>query len=179
MIDKVWIPLTKSIITAVLVALFVASWGIGSIFWKMFGMVLSGVCLVCWLILILPKSKPVNLTRKETTVKLHLASDNGRRLQFADLPVSHDLLREFAQGVLDGASLTEARWCGNGRPFSSRSEFVALRDELIQRRLAAWNNPTCTARGWGLTRSGLAAFRYLSEPPTPTNGKEAKIRSVV
>ena len=172
--DKITIPLLKSIITAVLVALFAAAWFISSVPWKLFFVVLAGMCLVTWLLLIVPKVQPVG---KAKMVRLELSSNNGRRLQFADLPVSHEILVRFAQGVMDGRSLTEASWCGNGNLFSSRSEFVALRDELISRKLAAWNNPSCPARGWGLSRSGLAAFRYLS--PTPENGKEANQQYLV
>ena len=182
--EKVTIPLLKAAISGLLLALFLAAlYGVsqGVTLWRMFWLVLSGCILAQWLILILPKPSPNTLLGeiKETTVRLELASDNGRRLQFADLPVKHETLVRFAQGVLDGQSLTEAAWCGNGNLFSSRSEFVSLRDALISRKLAAWNNPACTARGWGLTRSGLAAFRYLSESPTPDNGKEAKRQYLV
>jgi hypothetical protein len=107
------------------------------------------------------------LEKKETMVRLELASDKGRRLQFAELPVELGTLIRFAKGVVGGTSLTEAAWCGNGEIFSSRSEFVNLRDELIRRNLAAWNNPACPARGWALTRSGLAAFEYLVGSPAP------------
>ncbi len=169
--EKILIPLLKAIISGVLLALFAAAlFGTsqGVTLWRMFWLVLSGCILAPWLILILPKETfdRQRLIPKETTVRIELASDNGRRLQLADLPVDHDTLTRFAQGVLDGASLTEAAWCGNGSLFSSRSDFVALRDALISRKYAAWNNPTCPARGWALTRTGLAAFRYLADPPT-------------
>ena len=168
--DKIVIPGLKAIISGLLISLFIAAlYGVslGVTAWRLFWLILAGFTMLSWLILIIPppKRQLLPISQKETTVRLELASDNGRRLQFADLPVSHDLLIRFAQGVLDGQSLTEAAWCGNGNLFSSRSEFVTLRDALIGRKLASWNNPTCTARGWGLTRSGLAAFRYLSEAP--------------
>ena len=182
MTEKVWIPLAKAAITGILLALFAAAlYGVnqGVTLWRMFWLVLSGCVLAPWLILILPKPAQLPVLKpKETTVRLELASDNGRRLQFADLPVDPDTLTQFAQGVINGASLTEARWCGNGGIFSSRSDFVNLRDALIRRKLAAWNNAGCPARGWVLTRSGLAAFRHLAGSPTPSEGKEAKIRPV-
>jgi hypothetical protein len=176
--DKIVIPLLKAIITGVLFALLGAAFFVGSIPWRVFWLVLVGVCLVSWLAVIIPKPERLPaLEPKETTVRLELASDNGRRLQFADLPVGYDTLVIFAQGVINGQSLTEAAWCGNGGIFT-RAEFVSLRDALIARKLAAWNNPGCPARGWVLTRSGMAAFQYLAGAPTPDNGREAKIRSL-
>jgi len=51
----------KSIITAVLVALFASAWFIGSIPWKLFFVVFSGFCLLSWLLMIVPKfDKPKN-----------------------------------------------------------------------------------------------------------------------
>jgi hypothetical protein len=179
--DKIVIPLLKAAISGLLLALFVAAlYGVsqGVTLWRMFWLVLSGCILAPWLILILPRPERLPVLKpKETTVRLELASDNGRRLQFADLPVGYDTLTQFAQGVIHGQSLTEAAWCGNGGIFT-RAEFVALRDALIGRKLAAWNNPTCTARGWGLTRSGLAAFEYLAGPPTPNSESEVKMQGV-
>jgi hypothetical protein len=54
MTEKVWIPLTKSLITALLVLAFAASWFIPAVMWKLVFGGISGISLLVWVILIFP-----------------------------------------------------------------------------------------------------------------------------
>jgi hypothetical protein len=92
-------------------------------------------------------------------VRIELVRDEGRSLDFIDLPIDQDRLIPLARGVLAGEkTLSETGTSG----ILTRSEFTALRAELIRRGLAAWNNPHTPARGVSLTRGGQAAFRSFA-----------------
>jgi hypothetical protein len=103
-------------------------------------------------------------------VRIELVRDEGRSLDFIDLPIDQDRLIPLARGVLAGENtLSETGTSG----ILTRSEFTALRSELIRRGLAAWNNPGCAARGIALTRGGQAAFRsfaMMTTSPTLPGG---------
>ena len=102
-------------------------------------------------------------------VRVEIPSNEGRTLQLADLPANLDQLIALGAGLVEGASMTEARWIGRGRPFT-RGEFIALRDELIRRGFARWNSPGTPARGVLPTKKGLAIMRHFASmtvsPPT-------------
>jgi hypothetical protein len=103
-------------------------------------------------------------------IRIEVASEDGRHVEFIDLPASQEQLIRLAEGLLNGATLSEAAWTGAGNIFT-RAEFAQLRNELIRRGLAAWNNPKTPARGATLTPGGQAAMRYfasLSASPSPT-----------
>lgn len=102
------------------------------------------------------------------TVRVEVAQEGGRVVRYLDLPGDPDRLAVLARGVLAGRPLSEATWCGAGRPFS-RGEFADLRAELLRAGLARWRNPQAPAQGVILTPAGRAVLRRLAqgEPPTP------------
>jgi len=101
-------------------------------------------------------------------VRVELASNGGRSVQFLDLPVTLEQLRLLGEGITDGMSFTESVWVGSDRIFS-RGEFVALRDVLIRRGCLEWRSPRDHARGVDLTRGGQALMRHFaSMVETPT-----------
>lgn len=102
-------------------------------------------------------------------VRVELASNDGRSMQFLDLPADRDQLATLGAGIIEGLSFTEAQWTGKGAPFS-RSQFVQLRGEMLRRGLVQWNSPNDNARGVKVTGKGMALCRYfasLSPSPTP------------
>jgi len=99
------------------------------------------------------------------SVRIEMASDNGRHTRYINLPVSPGKLRQLANGLISGKSFTEASWCGSGGIFT-RAEFVQLRDEMLTRGLLELNSPGYPARGYHLTRGGYAAIQYLSQIET-------------
>ena len=108
------------------------------------------------------------------SIRVEVARENG--LDLIDLPVREDQIITLAQGVLSGGSLSEASWTGTGAPFT-RAEFAALRNELIRRGLATWNNPHTPARGFALTAPGRAVMRrFAAMSPTPTPRGVVKTR---
>lgn len=97
----------------------------------------------------------------------------GQQTQIIDLPSDSERLEKLARGLLAGLPLSESQWTG-GRGIFTRSEFSALRGELIRRGLVQWNNSHTTARGAALTASGRAIMRRFagetvrsSPPPAP------------
>jgi len=103
-------------------------------------------------------------------VRVEVIQDNGRRVDFIDLPASQDQLVSLASGLITGIPLSENNWTGSGAPFSKR-EFHSIRDLLIRRGLARWINPRARAQGLELTGSGrsvMRRFASLAAAPTPT-----------
>lgn len=99
------------------------------------------------------------------TVRLEMSINDGNTLRYADLPASLDQLRTLANGVLEGATLSEAAWTPG---LFTRGEFSQLKAALVRRGLAA-NRSRDPARGIQLTRPGEAAFKWLAglgDPPT-------------
>jgi hypothetical protein len=111
------------------------------------------------------ESEPINLP----PLRVELAANEGRSVQFVDLPAEPEQLIQLATGIVEGLSFTEAQWTGTGAPFS-RGQFVRLRSEMIRRGLAAWNSQNDAARGARVTGKGMALCRYfasMNQPPTP------------
>jgi len=94
-------------------------------------------------------------------VRVEILSDYGNRGEFLDLPVEPEQIVALASGIVQGASLTESRWIGRGKPFS-RGEFVSLRDELIRRGLARWVSPGTPSRGVQVSSKGFAVMRCFA-----------------
>ena len=115
--------------------------------------------------------EPAQTNENHEPVKVIIEHDQGRHLQFIDLPAEPGQLTAFADGVLEGRSLSQAAWTGRGQPFS-RSEYDAFRDELIRRGLAQWRSPGEPAQGWELLASGRAVLRHF-ESDTPTTPQKA------
>lgn len=102
-------------------------------------------------------------------LRVELTRDNGRRMDYIDLPGTPDQLRSLAVGLLNGKGTSEAAWTGAGRPFS-RSEYAALRAAMIERGLSSWANPDHHAQGWELTAAGRAILRKVAGDPPPLRG---------
>lgn len=114
---------------------------------------------------------PVDQQPKPEPVKITLSQDNNNRIDYISLPVRTEQLRALADGLASGRRpFSVAAWTGAGAPFS-RSEFEALRDELISRGLARWKNPYSQAQGVELLASGRAVLKHFSSsqasPPPP------------
>lgn len=95
------------------------------------------------------------------TVKLEISANDGRTMQFIDLPADTRQLIQLGQGITEGLSFTEAQWVGRGQPFT-RTEFVRLRSELIKRGFLAWNSDLDPARGVRVTGKGRAVMRQFA-----------------
>jgi len=105
--------------------------------------------------------EPTTTRARPEPVRVEVRQDDGRHVDYIDLPATAEQLITLAQSVLAGGSLSESAWTGSNGIFT-RAEFSALRNELIKRGLASWNNPKTPARGVTLTRGGLAAMRTFA-----------------
>lgn len=97
------------------------------------------------------------------SIRVELAQNDGRQVDFIDLPYP-EKLPALAAGLQQGRTFALSTWTGNGALFS-RAEFEQLRGELLRRGLAEWVNESAPAQGIKLTAAGRAVFRHLS--PTP------------
>lgn len=101
------------------------------------------------------------------TVRVEIAEDDGRRQQFVDLPVGVEKMIRLSRSLVAGSTFSESQWTGAGALFS-RSEFHALRDEMLRRGWIVWKNPSAPAQGLAPTRTGWAVIKYFAEmSPTP------------
>lgn len=180
------VPITQALVTGLFIAAAVGAvvyllnlskpWA-----WALLAFVLTSAG--CWLFL-LRDWRGIVLHRLETItdrdldgdliigapqkVRVEIAEDNGRKMQFVDLPGDPDAIEKLAAGLLAGKALSEGQWTGAGAPFT-RAAFVQLRDELILRGLAEWIVKGSPTRGARLTSRGRAVMRYLSNTPTPSD----------
>lgn len=178
--DKVIIPLLKSAITAVLVALFATSWFIGSIPWKLFFAVLSGICLASWLALIIPKPMLDRQTlgkvypmesQDPKPLKVSIDWNDGQAGLFAEMGIERDQFIAWCIGASQGRSLGENHWCGSKGVFS-KAEYHAFRDELINRGIIKAKGRH-HAQGFQLTGKGRAVCaevaRRFGDLPSPND----------
>jgi hypothetical protein len=164
--EKVLIPLLRAAITGLLFALFAAAFFVGSIPWRVFWLVLAGVCLVSWLAVILPTNdiKP-RIYPTTTKVEIVARDPSGayRAGVWADLPVDPAAMAEVARRINAGVSFSHAGLAGPYKPLS-RSQYEALRDAMIARGLAYWINPASHSQGVCLSRAGDAVMRHFATP---------------
>lgn len=179
----VGIPSAVAFVSGLFVGLTVAAatlaWGDGDmamngIFFGTLGGLISWPFCLSWWGNILLGGKPLKTTERNYTysTRLELVTNQGRTSNFIELPVSPEQLSFFTHGVLGGKSLTEAGWVGKG---FTRSEFVDLRDALIEGNLGYWKNANRPQDGWDLTRAGKAAVKFLAgergeTPPLSKDG---------
>lgn len=106
-------------------------------------------------------SQPVTAYEQVTDViRIELAEQGGRWVDFLDLGVSKQALLAVACELDRGKEFTLADLGGRGKCLS-RAEFEHLRGELIARGLAAWASIHSHNRGAELTGSGRAFMRRL------------------
>lgn len=100
----------------------------------------------------------------ENIVRVELLQEDDKAGAFIDLPVTPDQLRILADGLAAGRQFAQSSWTGAGQPFA-RSEFVALRAELLRRGLAKWNREGAAGQGVSITAAGRAVLRHFQTPP--------------
>jgi len=180
----VWIPLLQAIASGALLGLFMVCilYFLGVFKLILAAAVASLVASVVWIsglrwwrgmaesidnkLEIIPDITYLESEPEPYTVRIEMASDNGRVMRYVELPVPPNKLKALASGLLSGKSFTEAAWCGSSGIFS-RAEFVQLREEMCKRGLLELNSPGYPARGYSLTRGGYAAIQYLAQVDTP------------
>jgi len=69
--------------------------------------------------------------------------------------------RMVAKWILGGAQISERGLAGKGRPLSGREEYQAFIDEMLDRGLAAWRNPSEHRQGIELTAVGRRVLEVI------------------
>jgi len=151
----------------------VPAWGVGVTVGSLSGLYAWRNLLDDWRSLLYgvlddPVSEPVGIIQPQP-VRVELSGNDGRSMQFIDLPAEQDQLIALGAGIVEGLSFTEAQWTGAGGVFS-RSQFVQLRGEMLRRGLLMWNSQNDNARGVRVTGKGAALLRHFASistnPPT-------------
>jgi len=109
-------------------------------------------------------------------IRVEVIQQEGRQVDFIDLPASQEQLISLASGLMIGAPFAETHWTGERAPFS-KGEFHQVRDTMIRRGLARWVNPRAHAQGMELTAPGRAVMRRFASmagrPPTLSKPQDA------
>lgn len=101
-------------------------------------------------------------------VRVEVKSEDGKRVQYADLPTSQEKMADFARGVLGGTPISERHWSGAGALFS-QNEFREIRDLFIARGFMRWANPEYPQQGTELTPAGRSILKtFASDTTSPT-----------
>ena len=100
--------------------------------------------------------------RQTLTVELVTRHQGGQRIQVIDLGIEPERATALAKGIIAGQSFSESAWTGSGGVFS-KSEFRALRGEMLERGLIEWRNAAAPAQGVVLTGPGRAVIKRLAE----------------
>jgi hypothetical protein len=117
------------------------------------------------------KRDPDHATQKpqQETLQIELLTRHPdkriKQIQRIDFDVDPDRIIALAKGLLAGRPFSEAEWTGRGRLFS-KSEFRALRTQLLDRNLLAWRNSAAPAQGVELTHEGRTLFEQLAHVQT-------------
>ena len=116
------------------------------------------------------------------TVRLEIMDlDNANQNWGAwlNLAIDADAAKLALTMLADGKDLSMGALTGRGNPLS-RTEFVILRDALIDAGLAYWQNPRAHAQGCALSVGGRAVLkRYSSRVPAhPQNGNGGDLLTI-
>lgn len=109
-------------------------------------------------------------------IRVELIQQEGRQVDFIDLPASQDQLISLASGLLGRTPMAETHWTGEHRPFS-KGEFHSVRDEMLRRGLLRWVNDHAHAQGMELTAPGRAVMRRFASMSAHSPTPEAQSRA--
>lgn len=104
--------------------------------------------------------------------RIEISENEGRRVQFLDLPVSVERLSIMAGRLLEGVTFSEGNMIGSDNLFNRR-EFKMIQADFVKRGLFEWNSPGTVARGVKLTKSGRAVMRQLAGDHSPTENENS------
>lgn len=186
---SIWIPMTQSLVTAVIFSLdvfvpyMVIRKGFGIEPWAIAIYVFFFVLTIAWVFFLwrwLDLTVPLERFLKQDinhdgivgapiqeTIKLNIIKDNGRHQEFIEFPCSKGKLLELAEGILNGEAFTYANWAGAGKLFS-RGEFEHIRDIFMHQGYLRWVDAWNHDQGVEWTEDGmliLMAFTGTTPPP--------------
>lgn len=108
-------------------------------------------------------------------VRIELRQENGDFLnvKYVDLPaeITMEQMKAIASHLVSNGFVFSHALAGKHMPLN-RSQLEILRDLLISRGLAKWNNPHARNQGVVLTKAGESLFRQLA---AHSNGRPPKI----
>lgn len=107
--------------------------------------------------------QPLPLLPEPQTVRVEISEDQGRHVEFIDLPARPEQLKSLATGLQQGRTFALTAWSNQ----FTRPEFEMLRDEMVRRGLARWKNDKHHQLGADLTPAGRAVFKRLTSAALP------------
>jgi hypothetical protein len=124
-----------------------------------------------------PVEESASLPAPTPKVRVEISKDDGRGVEWLDLPVDYERLVMFSREMTKGATFSYASLAGRDKLFS-RPEFEILRDAFLKRGFARWINPHSRNQGVELTGKGRALIRQFaltieatSPPPLQKDGR--------
>ena len=125
------------------------------------------------------RQEPPKVDQAETVRLEILDLDNPQPWgAWLNLAIDPEAARKALTMLADGKDLSMGALTGRGNPLS-RTEFVILRDALIDAGLAHWNNPRSHSQGCALSVGGRAVLRRyayrLPASPLAGNGGDLKL----
>lgn len=179
MIEKILIPLVRSIITGVIAGLvtFVLLWGS----WSMGAIRASKTGLIVG-VLVLGAAWVINSTSQgregdngqtydsyTPMVAVYREGDVLESGIFPELPISRERWVEFCNKVYPFWNTSEASYTGrNG--LMTITEYRQLRDELIRRGFAYWKNSRAHNQGWDFNAVGKSFVKRSLPYPVKRGG---------
>lgn len=150
-------------------------WTYGLLAGSISGLLAWWAALASWRDAIYATSPPLQPAAVETVRLQVLDLDSPQQAWGAwlNLPIQPEAAKEALILLASGKDLSMGALTGRGNPLS-RSEFVALRDALIDAGLAYWINPRSHSQGCGLSVGGRAVLRRYAHPDRaiPQPGQE-------
>lgn len=184
------VPALQAGITGLIIGVLGGSLAIitGAPFWKwaLLAGAASGL-LAWWAALASWRDAVYQAKNEQTEVKqvetvrleiLDLDNPNQNWGAWLNLAIDPEAAREALTMLADGRDLSMGALTGRGNPLS-RTEFVCLRDALIDSGLAYWQNPRSHSQGCALTIGGRSVLRRYADrlpaPPAEGIGGEIKL----
>ena len=123
------------------------------------------------------RKPPQDTSPKNATVNLRIHEERGEYLEgtfLNRLPGGENVLTALANLVISGRSLTTSQVCASG--LLGRADWEELRDRFVFAGLLKWRGGN-RAHGCEVTPRGLAVFRRMAAPHSPT-GADAPIKEL-
>jgi hypothetical protein len=112
------------------------------------------------------EAEQYDMLPEPTPIRVRITDADGMGETWSSLPCTEPQMRALCAGLAAGVPFAYANWCGAGKPFS-RTEFEGVRDEMLQRNLIRWVNPTSRQAGVELSPGGRALVRTFAASTTP------------
>ena len=118
-------------------------------------------------------------SEKASNVTLFLPSaSNPNKTSILNLPANNLQIMQFSQAVIEGP-ISESKLIGPSKSFSNRSQWIKLRDYLVERGMLTWRNLNDPSKGVNITPelSDMCSRYLIDGPHNPGGGQVIDVDS--